>query len=337
MTKSDKINSVAIVGAGLAGISCALALRESISNVTVFEATQQPGGRMSSRLCGEYQFDSGAQFFTVGSDAFRQQVMEWQDQWLISEWQGWLVDLQDADALSHSDGATRYIGRPLMQSFIQDMAELCDVRYETEIRKLKYLKKDSRWELFGSGRKRLGSYDAVIVAIPAPQAALLLKVEPKLAKSAASVAMSPTWTVMCVFDQSLNLGFDGAFLVDDKLSWIACDSRKTERDNNNHGKEIWVLHASPEWSEANRKLSAKKVVKKLHEAFAKATGHNIPQPVFSSTEFWLNARPVNPLNSSCLYDPELRIGACGDWCCAARVEGAYLSGIAAASQILHDV
>lgn len=335
MSRSKSIQTVAIIGAGLAGISCALALRDSIGNVTVFEATKQPGGRMSSRQNGDYQFDSGAQYFTVRSDAFRQQVAEWQDQWLIDEWQAWLVDLQDGEALSRNDAVTRYIGRPLMHSFIEDMAELCDVRYATEINQLNYIKEDSSWELHDTGGNSLGSYDAVIVAIPAPQASCLLKVAPELSQLAASVNMSPTWVVMFAFEQSLKLGFDGAFVVNDKLSWIACDSAKVERPNT-QGRETWVIHASPEWSEANQKLSIKKVQKILHQAFADATGRAIPQPDYSITEYWPYAKPINPLANSCLYDPVLRIGACGDWCYAARVEGAYLSGVAMASQVLHD-
>jgi renalase len=36
----------------------------------------------------------------------------------------------------------------------------------------------------------------------------------------------------------------------------------------------------------------------------------------------------------CLFDPTMNIGACGDWCGGPRVEGALVSGLALAEQIL---
>lgn len=335
MSSSHPIHSVAVIGAGLAGISCAVALRKSISNVTVFESEPDAGGRMLTRQQGAFKYDSGAQYFTVRSDAFRQQVQAWQDQWLVDEWQAWLVDIQDGEALSREDGVTRYIGRPVMHSFIQDMCELCDIRYGTHIRKIQLLKKESRWQLFDKHRKKKGSFDAVIVAIPAPLAVPLLKAAPTLAKIADQVVMMPTWSLMLAFDRPLNLGFDGAYAVNDKLTWFARDNAKVERDAG-PAKEIWVLHGSPEWSEANKKLPDRKVIRILSTAFADVTGQEIPEPCYAVAELWPYARPVNPLNSGCLYDDGLGIGACGDWCYGARVEGAYLSGISVAARILRN-
>ncbi|MBN1379164.1 MAG: FAD-dependent oxidoreductase [Gammaproteobacteria bacterium] len=328
-------HSIAIIGAGLSGISCAVALGKTIGNVTVFEAEAQPGGRMISRQQDGMQFDSGAQYFTVRSDAFRQQVKEWLDQWLIDEWPAWLVDLENGEALSHEDGAKRYIGRPMMHSFIQDMAELCDVRYETKIKKIGFHKKESRWELIDTHRKTQGSFDTVIVAVPAPQAVPLLSVTPALTNIAETIVMTATWTLMVAFDEPLQFGFDGAYVLSEELAWIVRDSGKIERDGS-HGKEVWVIHASPEWSEKNKKLSTKKVNKILLDALGRVTGRAIPKPHLIVTELWPHAKPVNPLTEGCLYDRELRIGACGDWCCAARVEGAYLSGLTLAARVLHD-
>ena len=48
---------------------------------------------------------------------------------------------------------------------------------------------------------------------------------------------------------------------------------------------------------------------------------------------WLAAAPANPLKHPFLWDRERRIGAVGDWCGGARVEGAFLSGHALGARI----
>ncbi len=40
---------------------------------------------------------------------------------------------------------------------------------------------------------------------------------------------------------------------------------------------------------------------------------------------WGNAIPEAVHPEKCLWDPELELGACGDWCEGPRVEGAYIS------------
>jgi hypothetical protein len=66
-TKSimQNIQRVAIIGAGIAGISCARALKASGKLVTLFDKSTGPGGRASHRLFEQWGADHGAQYFTA--------------------------------------------------------------------------------------------------------------------------------------------------------------------------------------------------------------------------------------------------------------------------------
>ncbi|HEY3487190.1 MAG TPA: FAD-dependent oxidoreductase, partial [Gammaproteobacteria bacterium] len=326
--ESNKLGSVAVVGAGMAGISCAAALKHTVPAITVFEKMPAAGGRMCSFRAGTHQYDGGAQYFTARSLAFRQQIEQWKQNWLAVEWDAWLVDLHLGQALSREDGVMRYVGRPTMQGCVEDMAALSDVRYKTEIGKI--VRTAQRWELFDSRGQMLGDYDAVVMAIPAPQALPLLQAAPQLAQIAQSVHMTACWSVMLAFAEPLNLGFDAAFLIMPKLAWAARDSSKPDRMQ----QEVWVLHGSPEWSNAHPELESIDVVMQLLHDFELATGRKFPLPDYVDARLWPAALPVNVLAEGYVYDPEMKIGLCGDWCNMPRVEGAYLSGMSLAAEVL---
>ncbi|MDP3634933.1 FAD-dependent oxidoreductase [Phenylobacterium sp.] len=72
---------VAVIGAGLAGLACATALRRAGHAVTVLDKGRGPGGRMSARRVetplGQVTFDHGAQYFTARDPGFQAQVRAW--------------------------------------------------------------------------------------------------------------------------------------------------------------------------------------------------------------------------------------------------------------------
>ena len=56
---------VAIIGAGMAGITAARTLLQAGLRVSVFEKSQGAGGRMATRETAYGGFDHGVQYFTV--------------------------------------------------------------------------------------------------------------------------------------------------------------------------------------------------------------------------------------------------------------------------------
>jgi predicted NAD/FAD-binding protein len=51
---------VAVIGAGIAGLSCARTLTDHAIDVVVFDKGRSPGGRMATRRADGFQFDHGA-------------------------------------------------------------------------------------------------------------------------------------------------------------------------------------------------------------------------------------------------------------------------------------
>ena len=136
---------------------------------------------------------------------------------------------------------------------------------------------------------------------------------------------------MLAFEASLGLPFAGAFVHESPLSWIARNDSKPERES---AGEAWVLHASPEWSDRYIDAEADTVLPKLISAFWQATGAQRRATSYAAGHKWRYSIPPEPLDSPCLFDSQLKIGACGDWCGGPRVEGAFVSGMTLAEHVL---
>ena len=136
---------------------------------------------------------------------------------------------------------------------------------------------------------------------------------------------------MLGFDSPLDLPFDGSFVNESSLSWIAKNGSKPERENRH---ESWVLHASPQWSGREIDAEPDGVLRQLTDAFWQATNSDPQEANFATAHRWRYAIPPEPLVERSLFDAERRLGACGDWCSGPRVEGAFLSGAAVAGRVL---
>lgn len=321
--------SVAVVGAGLSGLMCARTLADHGLSVTVYEKSRGVGGRMATRRSGDLlQFDHGAQYFTVRDKRFRRYVDAWEQDGRVGRWTGPFGVLEHGQ-WEQKECPARYVAIPKQNSICQHLAEELVVRSNVRVAPLARV--DERWRLTTENGEALGDYDAAVVTAPAAQTAVLLEAAPTIARVAGEIKMSLCWAVMVAWEESLDFPVAGAFVDQSPLSWIACNSRKPGRTPT---PECWVLHASAEWSDAHAELTPEEGAQQLLEAFWEATGLPPRAPIHCQGHRWRYAIPVSPHEAPVLCDPGLAVAACGDWCDGPRIEGAFLSGMAAAGALL---
>ena len=327
--------TIAVVGAGLAGLSCAQALLQAGHTVHVFDKARGPSGRMSTRRAeddnGPWQCDHGAQYFTARDPAFRAEVARWQQAGVAALWDARLASF---DGTAWSNPATpleRFVGTPRMTTpaawLVQHLGEPALAQWQTTVQRLDHT--EGGWAIT-SAEHGLHSprYSAVLLAVPAPQAVpLLAPVSPAGAALAASARMRGSWAVMLRYASPVALPWEGAFINTGPLRWVARDSSKPGRT----GQETWLLHASPEWSEAHIEDSAEAVTTALLAAFAALGG---PTPLAATAHRWRYADTEPALTQGSWWDAQMRLGLCGDWLHGGKVEGAWLSGRALAQQVL---
>ncbi|MEL7197536.1 MAG: FAD-dependent oxidoreductase [Pseudomonadota bacterium] len=315
------MNDILIIGAGMAGLSCAGELARAGHQVTVLDKGRGPGGRMAARraeIAGEsVSFDHGAQFLTARDAGFAAQVSEWEAQGVVARWQ----------AAEKAGGDIAWVGTPGMNGPIRAMAQKLDVRWGVRAETLSRTQAGWRVETHAE------SFEArtVLVCIPAEQASVLLEpIAPDLAAIPASVVSEPCWAVMAAFSEKLGIEADGLRDADAPISWAARNSAKPERV----GGETWVLHTSPQKSREILDMAKEDAAQHLLGVFFDQTGTPPVAPIHCVAHRWLYAMPAAATGEPARYDAKAHIGIAGDYLHSPRVEGAFLSGKALAAKVL---
>ena len=331
--------NIAIIGAGIAGITAARTLANAGHHVQVFEKSRGPGGRMSTRESNFGTFDHGAQYFTVRDPRFSLAIQTVPGTTEICRpWSANAVRV--LDPLGHVFEAARaskeahFVAKPGMNALVRHWAEPLGkaIHNNTAITRLERGAK-GLWTLHTDNQKFTG-FDHVLLAIPSQQAANLLKASGKEAantqwlKAINAVDVAPCWTLMLAFPNAtqpnLHIGpqWNAARSIHHRIAWLARESSKPGR-----GKvERWTVQASAAWSAEHINDSDSRVQAKLMRAFAELTGIRA-EPAHTQVHRWLYAKTITPLGVSHQYNPATGLGTCGDWHLGHRVEDAFVSGL----------
>jgi predicted NAD/FAD-dependent oxidoreductase len=321
------IKRVAVIGAGISGLSCATHLQSLGFEVEVFEKSHGPSGRMSTRQGEGWSADHGAQYFTARDPLFKQVLDAWTSDGIVGRWNPRIGVFEGGRWKESSSNEPRYVANPGMNTIGKYLASTLTLHLNQTIDQLIPL--NDRWQL---GSKESGlvisTFDFLVLALPAPQAAVLTKgLTNEIQEICYSVSMDGCWTVMARFSERPSLPFDAAFVNGEIISWICRNQSKPYRS----GQESWTIHASPKWSQENIELAPQEASIELL-ACAKQLGLDCSDAEISIHR-WRYASGFTDPSPEFVFLPKLNLGLCGDWLNGGRVEGAWLSGRKLAGQI----
>ncbi|MFM7027289.1 MAG: NAD(P)/FAD-dependent oxidoreductase [Chakrabartia sp.] len=314
--------SIAIIGAGISGLSCASALLAQGHRLTLFDKGRGPGGRMSTRRfetpLGETLADHGAQYFTARDPAFLEEVLRWESAGIATRW----PDVS-ADA---------WVGLPTMNNIVRHLAQGFDVHWNSRIDGLS--RTETGWSVTGVDDDQ-AEYHAVVLAIPSEQAVTFLAHHDfDMVRKAMLARFQPCWTAIYAFEGILPMALP--FLRDrGPIGWAVRELAKPGRS----GMERWVVQANASWSAEHLNMPADDVADQLFLALQSELGETLPVPIARSTHRWRFAMSSG-LDAGSLWNPSLGLGVCGDWMLGPRIESGWLSGhhlarsIAAARQVV---
>jgi renalase len=307
-----------VVGAGLSGLVAAHRLAAAGDEVTVLEKDGVPGGRLSTRAVGAAVVDVGAQFFTVRSEAFAAMVEPWQRAGLVYEWTRGFDD--------PPDGYPRYAVRGGMGALGAHLAHGLDVRLDTMCFSVR--RAGRRWEV-GIDDGSSVTADALVLTCPVPQSSsLVMTAEVAVPETLRRTDYHRTIALLVELDGPTAVPPPGGVQHDDgTFSFVA--------DNQHKGVSpvpALTLHVNHEQSIARWDDERGELTASLLAAAAPWIGG--AGVVEAQVRRWRFAGPQVCWPEACwMAEGSAPLVLAGDAFAGPKVEGAALSGVAAAAAL----
>ncbi len=328
-----------IVGAGLSGLSAAMRLAGVGPNalpagdgprptVRLVESGRSVGGRLATRQMGHALLDHGAQFFTVRSAAMQAQVEAWLAEGVVEEW---------CRGFAEVDGYPRYRAAGGMQALARHLRaqlEAAGVDIVTGRRVQALVPAGDAWSAIYDGATREpDEARAVVLTPPVPDALPLLEAGgvPLSAEHRALLTDFTYHQVLALLtrlDRSPGLAEPGAlqqpddptfsFVADNQAKGISAQPAVTFHTAHALSAELWD------------RSDAEVVEHLLGPARDLLGGATI---VEHQLKRWRHSGPRSPHPDPCLVvaDRPGPLALAGDGFGGSKFEGAYLSGLAAAT------
>ncbi|MEM9612304.1 MAG: FAD-dependent oxidoreductase [Actinomycetota bacterium] len=346
---------IVVVGAGLSGLTAATTLLATGAvgpeELLVIEQEGHVGGRLATEDVDGVRFDHGAQFFTVRTDRFAQQVRTWVDDGAAVEW---------CRGFGAHDGYPRYRGAEGMISLARHLAEGLTTAGVSVITSAPALLRPEGDALTVTWPAASTTAEAAMVTAPIPVGLALLRttglaLDPTVEGGLGSVDFHRVLAVLAVLDADPGLPAPGAiqqpddptftFVADNRAKGIdvhtdvptdGVGSAGSDGSGVGGGRRGVTLHASHArsaelWEETDEAVLA---------ALRPEIERYCPAGTIRSLHLrrWRHAGPRNGPAERCaiVSRSPVPIVLAGDGFGGSKVEGAFSSGVAAA-ETLADV
>lgn len=338
-----------VVGAGLSGLVAARELAHRGAAVLVLDKERRPGGRLATRTVGAARGDDGAQFFTVREERFAELVEQWRSEGCPIR--TWCHGFASAETVSDGPGAAdpggdgypRFVVAGGMDGLAAHLADGLDILPRVAVRAV--ARDDAGWRLCSRGRD--GGEPAewraarVLLTAPVPVSLELLAAGDATLSASDGAALrrvryAPCQSVVVALDRPPALPEPGGVqFTDGPVGWLGDNSRKGVSST-----PAVTVHAADGWSAAHLDDDPTDVVEALLALVAPWLGR--ARPLAARLRRWRHSRPT-----TCHPDPALvalpdggdgpALAFAGDAFGSPRVEGAALSGLAAAEALTGPV
>lgn len=307
---------VLVVGAGMAGLVAARELQHGGRRVLVVDKGRAVGGRMATRTVDGRRFDHGAQHISARDPGFAAEVERWVRAGVARVW------LRTPSVSRPERGVEpRHAGVGGMRRIPEHLAAGLEVRTGVEVTRLDVT---AGGVVARAGSSAAGRGRVAIVTAPLPQAAGLLADSGLTAPAGlGDVEYDACLAVMARLDGPSGLA-DGHRAPDDgPVAWLADNHHK----GTSPGPAV-TIHSTPEFAAAHLDEPPDGWV----DALCAAAATHLDAPITAAVGHrWRYSMPRTTLDRGWAAVDRAPVLLAGEAFAGARVEGAYLSGVAVAA------
>ena len=322
MDETQQTTDVLVIGAGMAGLIAAAELQRAGHRVLVLDKGRGVGGRLASRRIDGATFDHGAQFITARDPRFAALLEQCRQTGAAEEW--------CLGFAGGADGHARWRGKPAMSAVAKHLALGLDLHLEMPVVALR--RADDCWRA-ETTTGRTFTAGAVVLTPPVPQSLAMLDaggivLAPEMRTRLAAIEYARCLAVMAVLDGPSRIPPPGGLApADGPIAWIADNALKGIS-----AEPAVTIHATHAFSLKHWERDRQESGRALLDAAAPWLGAGIRT---FQVHGWRYSKPMQVDEEPCVVvsqSPPLVLA--GDAFAGPRVEGAALSGWAAAEAIL---
>lgn len=319
---------IVIVGAGISGLFAANELAQR-HEVIVLDKGKTPGGRCATRRIGEATFDHGAQFFTTRTEQFELVVAKWVKDGVAREWcRGFSRSDGAIGGSTTGDGYPRYVGTRGMTTITKYLSGGIDVRCSSFVFSITRRNGPQSWCIRLDDGSEITA-DALIVTAPLAQSySLLITAEVEMPEALYKTEYDRTLTLLATLNGPTNISEPGALQEPSETVSFVADNLQKQISKT----PSITLNASAAFSASHWDTNPDETHALLREHAQQFLGSS--KIVESQLKRWRFATPQNIWPESCWVNGSLALA--GDAFAGPRIEGAALSGLAAAAAILSE-
>jgi predicted NAD/FAD-dependent oxidoreductase len=311
---------VVVVGAGIAGLVAAQTLQEAGISTLVLDKSRAVGGRMATRTVGQSRFDHGAQHFAIRSSEMARLAQDWATEGLLRRW------------FRAGNGTDRLVGVGGMRRIPEFIARSLEVHTATTAERLEV--GDGTVGVFtDQGMPVTGR--AAVITPPLPQTLALLTASDidlpdPLARALDGIRYHACLAVMASMEGPSGLPDGHLSPTSGPIAWIADNAHK----GTSPGPSM-TIHSTPEFAESHLEGDPEVWASSLLTA---ARPYLAGEARAVRSHRWRYAEPTTTLETGCaVLDTLAPIVLAGEVFMGARIEGAILSGLAAAEALLEHI
>jgi len=313
------VKNIAIIGAGMTGLSLAYNLQEH--NITIFDKSWRPGGRVSTRKHDNYLFDHGAHYLSTNHSV--NQLNE-----VIRRYNlGQVIEIDFATDYLKSKKTRKkiIIGQNGMNSIPKSIFDNIKLRSYFNSKIIKISKNSNDLFSLFTEKEEFKDFDYVLICIPYLQSKELSNDLIDFTQIVNEPSYDPIHTVMLSYKDINNINIKAGLNLHNDISFFMNQNIKF----NELYDDCWVLNMSSEYTNNNINIDKSDLEKYAQSIFEKTFGIN-NEIRFIKSHRWLYAQTKVSYNSiskkNWINSKDNKIFLSGDWVLGKSLSDAWDAG-----------